>query len=87
MRNNTLKIGKVYSRWRIHPFNTFRSCHANVWRVMPFTPFDDSIKISALVYDVKVWPRRLSSANPIVCNDPNISIADEFLTQDFYAMI
>ena len=54
---------------------------------MLFTPFNDSIEIPALVDNVEIGPRRVSSADPSFGNEPDISIADEFLTQDFDAMV
>ena len=75
------------SRRRIHPRDTFRSRQADVRHVMLLTPFDDSLEISALVDDVEIGPLRVFSGDPSSCDDPDVGIADEFLTQDFDAMV
>ena len=54
---------------------------------MLLAPFYNSIEVSAFMYDIEIWPRSLSSTDPVMRVYRYIGIARNLLAQNFYAVI
>ena len=54
---------------------------------MILTPFQDTLKITALVQDVEVWPGQIPYCNPVVRDNTHVGIAGQLLAQHLNAVV